>query len=166
MVILRIIARSELVTVRTHRRIMKELHREVLEKHIDETLPKHFQPEAMNVYHYKRRTLKYQKRKIRVKGHNRPNVWSGRTLREMRGLGSQIIADYSRARVQYTLHWQNVKNRRKASTLTQGGNTAERVKELEQINLNESYKYGVWMRQRYLEKINDPANRRKRMRRR
>lgn len=40
-------------------------------------LPKHFTPAAEIEYGYQKRTAKYLKRKQRVKGHQRPLVWSG-----------------------------------------------------------------------------------------
>lgn len=41
-------------------------------------LPKHFTPAAYNAYKYAPRTTRYGKRKMRLKGHTRPLVFTGR----------------------------------------------------------------------------------------
>ena len=143
MVILRVLARSELVTIKTHKKIMEEVHRGVMEHHLIDSMPLRFRAGAENVFHFKRRTRAYQKRKLRVKGHNKTLVWSGQTEQDIRQLKTAIIANSNRARVQYTMHFQKVQNRRKASTLREGSNLAERVTELEKILQREIDSYGV-----------------------
>ena len=45
-------------------------------------LRRHFDESAYGRYHFKRRTRDYTQRKRRVKRHNRPLFWSGKTMRE------------------------------------------------------------------------------------
>lgn len=164
MTFVKVISRSSLVTLRTHKKIMRDLHRELMEKHLDDTVPLHFKPGAENVYHYQRRSKKYQERKRRVKGHNRPLVWSGRTERELKQQKQGITSTATRSRLQYTLHWQKVANRKKASTLDRRGNTYQRKLELEKILNREVEAYGKWLENRYVEEINKPANQAQRRR--
>ena len=42
--------------------------------------PEHFTESATKRYKYRSRTEKYMRRKARIKGHQRPLVWSGRTM--------------------------------------------------------------------------------------
>jgi len=44
-------------------------------------LKRHFKVGAVQRYRYRRRTEKYQRRKLRLKGHQEPLVWSGETRR-------------------------------------------------------------------------------------
>lgn len=164
MVFLKVVQRSSLVTVRKHRQIMRQLHREVMVKHLRETVPQHFDERAKNVYHYERRSRKYEARKLRVKGHTRPLVWSGRTLRELKQQEGGIIATATRSRLVYRFHWQNVKaeNRRKQSTFL--GQMLKRKQELETFLVREHTEYARWFEQRYAEEVNKPHNQAQRRR--
>jgi hypothetical protein len=44
-------------------------------------LARHFEPSAVRRYGYAPRSAGYRKRKRRIKGHDRPLVWSGRSER-------------------------------------------------------------------------------------
>ncbi|HSG69417.1 MAG TPA: hypothetical protein VLA12_03335 [Planctomycetaceae bacterium] len=75
------------LTKRTHGKIMRLLMRNEMTRHVTETLPKHFENNRMTApggsYGYAKRSLGYQRRKARQKGHTRPNVWSGALRRKI-----------------------------------------------------------------------------------
>jgi len=55
---------------------------------------RHFKPEAYRRYGYTERTAGYVRKKLRVKGHNRPMVWSGESetlarIRDVRATRNQ-----------------------------------------------------------------------------
>lgn len=164
MVFLKVVQRSHLVTIRKHRQIMRQLHREVMVKHLRETVPQHFEERAKNVYHYERRSRKYEATKLRKKGHTRPLVWSGRTLRELKMQEGGIIATSTRSRLVYRFHWQEVKaeNRKRQSTFR--GQMLKRKEELETFLVREHTEYARWFEKRYAEEVNKPANQTQRRR--
>lgn len=164
MVFLKVVQRSSLVTIRKHRSIMRDLHREVMVKHLRETVPLHFDERAKYVYHYERRSRRYEARKLREKGHTRPLVWSGRTLRELKQQEGGIIFTPTRSRLVYQFHWQEVaaRNRKRQSTFK--GQMLKRKEELEKFLVREHEEYARWFERRYKEEVNKPHNQAQRRR--
>lgn len=61
-------------------------------------LPVHFTTKATGLYGYAQRTEKYQRRKVRLKHHNKPLVFTGALQRALQGVAS-ITASNSGVRV-------------------------------------------------------------------
>lgn len=106
------VTRSSNVTARTHSRLMRDLLYALMRLHLTRTLPRHFQAGAENRYHYQRRRLKYQQRKMRKFGHNRPLVWTGRTEQGLRS-NSRITATQYKSRLYYRNYFPLTDERRK-----------------------------------------------------
>lgn len=83
----------DLVTPRTHAKIMRDINRKQGEKHKSKTILKHFEnvPETRpgGAYGYEKRGQRYAFRKQKAKGHRRPNVFSGRMRETI--LSSSIV---------------------------------------------------------------------------
>lgn len=149
-VILNPIVRSSLVTARTHGRLMREiLYREMVD-HLQKRIPKHFVTGADRVYHMRPRTRKYVKRKLRVKGHNRPLVWSGRTERDLIASKHRITRTQKQARLYYKNYFPLKDNQRKEIEIVLEREKAEMAR-----NLGRNYK----------QECNNPLNQTKRRRR-
>lgn len=86
---------SDQVNQRTHNRILKLVNQKSMYIHRDKRMGKHYKdiPETRpgGGYGYDKRSKRYQERKKRKKGHNRPNEWSGKTKRYVRN-NSKITA--------------------------------------------------------------------------
>jgi len=145
---------EDLVTERTHKRILRQVNREIGVLHRNKTLKKHFEnnPDTRSggAYGYEARTKKYQIRKARKKGHQRPLVFSGEMRRTVLGT-SRVTAtkDHWRvyARTGKTL---NPELRRQITD------------ELEAVSEREIDQYISLMQRRYTMLANRPENRRKR----
>ena len=87
---------TRLLTRRGHGVLMKHLYKTLGDIHKRETIKKHFKivPETFTTsggYKYERRSRPWRKIKIRLKGHQKPLVFSGR-LQKAVVLGSKIAA--------------------------------------------------------------------------
>jgi hypothetical protein len=105
-------------------------------------------------YGYEKRSDRYEKRKLRKKGHNLPNVLSGKTRNEFGNnarAGKGITATQDRAR--WTLRNYFPLN-------------AQRRKELEAITEDERKEIAFDVRGFYVSFVLDPKNRRQRQRKR
>lgn len=147
------IVRDRRVTARNHAVIMRRLLLAEMFRHLRETIPKHFQAGAQNVYHYKARTLKYQRYKLKKKGHNRPLVWSGRTEREIQ-TGALITANQYRSILSYKNYFPLTK-----------ADTKERKEEIQKINQGELITIYRRLKKGYAFQVRLPQNRTQRMRR-
>ena len=82
------IVRVEGVNKRLHAQALRFANRATMQKHVLTTLGKHYKqlPETQpgGDYGYVSRSAKYLAKKQRVKGHQDPLVWSGRTKRHIR----------------------------------------------------------------------------------
>lgn len=65
--------------VRAHRKFVQDSLTVVLADHHARRIPGHFKPWAVAYYGYKPRSKAYTKRKLRLKGHNDPLVYTGIT---------------------------------------------------------------------------------------
>jgi len=141
------IVRSNLVTARNHAVIMKCLLLMLMYRHLRETIPKHFRDGAQNVYHYRTRTIKYQRYKLKKKGHNRPLVWSGRTERDIQ-TGAVITANQYRSILAYKNYFPLTK-----------ADTKERKEEIQKINKNEMIDAFRRLKSGYKFQVQLPQNR-------
>ena len=69
--------RSNLLTVRLHKKLMKVLFYNMAIDHATDNLPRHFTYGAYQLYDYKRRARKYTEKKFKLYGHRNPNVLTG-----------------------------------------------------------------------------------------
>lgn len=73
--------RSSLVTKRGHNQIMRRLNRQFMTR-VRDNLPRHFERNTKTApggaYGYEKRGKRYQIRKAKTKGHQIPNVFTGR----------------------------------------------------------------------------------------
>lgn len=148
----RITYESNLVTPRNHNKIMNILFRDVATRHRDVRLPRRFRkgPKTREggEYGFDRRTLKYQRRKRRKKGHLNPNVWSGET-REL-AKSAKVRATAKRARIYFRSHFKM---------------TSERHDEIERVSGPEKRADVKRMTREYAEMANMKRFRRTRKRR-
>lgn len=102
MMILNMTLESNLFTKRGHKTVVRKLLRESMERHRDVKLPRHFDRNADTApggaYGYAKRTAKYQRRKAKRKGHQKPLVLSGR-LKDHVLAQSRITATATRTRL-------------------------------------------------------------------
>jgi D-tyrosyl-tRNA(Tyr) deacylase len=149
------IVQSDIVTARTHAKLMRELNREVMERHAAENLPKHFAnvPETFpgaGGYRYRRRQEKYNQMKRRRFGEAIPNVKTG-ALREAVLAKVKVTATQHRARI-----------------LTSGTRehqlTDWQRREIEIRSEREKREDIKWQEQEYSRRVQLPENRRKRRR--
>lgn len=70
---------ENLITERTHWRLLKQVNGEVMERHKNVTMKKHFEVKALRLYAavYKPRTKAYTKRKLRIHHTQAPLVYTG-----------------------------------------------------------------------------------------
>lgn len=90
--------RSPEHTLRELRQAVKSGLKRLVEQWHQRALPEHFEPIARRRYGYQRRTQRYQKRKLRVKHHDNPLVWSG-TLRDTATRRAAVTGSSKQARV-------------------------------------------------------------------
>lgn len=93
---------SELLTTRGIRQIANIANRTTMLEHKVQRLAGRFENNALTKpggpLGFGKRTAKYQKRKARVKHHQRPNVWSGE-LREKVLSSARVTATYRQAKL-------------------------------------------------------------------
>lgn len=144
---------EDLVTKRTHARIMREVLRTSMLRHRDHRLGKHFKDIAETRpgggYHYEQRNPEYVKAKLKRKGHRRPLVWSGRTMRFVRN-NSRITATQKRARLTARNYFPL---------------TLQRREEIEAFTPREKQEVEQGIQRLYLKEAAKPENRRRRKRR-
>jgi hypothetical protein len=75
---------------------------------------KHFEEEAVRRYGYAPRSEKYERRKLRIKGHNDPLVWSGVSRR----LASIVKVRATTAGASVVMNAPRLNMQRRASELT------------------------------------------------
>lgn len=142
-----------IVTKRTHARIMRDVWRTLMLRHRDHRLGKHYQDIAETrpggAYHYERRNEKYQEAKLKLKGHQKPLVWSGRMSRYIRN-NSRITATQKRGRLVARNYFPL---------------TAQRRDEIEAFSPAEEREITQGARRLYLKEAAKPENRRQRKRR-
>lgn len=174
-VVIKPVINTNMVTRQTHGKIMKRLMLELMMFHIKYVLPLHFQEGAEHVYHYFRRTTKYLKAKQIKHGHQKPNVWSGKTEEEMKAKSPADVAHTQwKARLRHRFHWQRGGSRggsRGAKDGNQtpgakGSGTFQRKLEMEKVLKREVRDKSAYLARRYVEECNNPANKRKRRPRR
>lgn len=141
------IVRAEFVTVRTHGRVMRNVLRELMVDHLEHRLPGHFSKGAERKYHYRNRTAKYLKRKRRLKGHDIPLVFTGRTRRDLMASKHRITATQHRSRLYFKNHFPLKNDQR---------NEIEIVLQYEQRDM------ARFTRRRYAEECRKPENKAKR----
>ncbi len=145
---------SDLVTARTHKKILREAYRRALMNHREKRLGKHYRENAETRpgggYGYDPRNPEYVKRKQRVKGHRRPLVWSGRLQRFVRN-NSRITATAKGGRLKTPV----IRKRRREFV-------SQYVRELEAITPAEQKEIINEIREFYLAAVQKPENRRQR----
>lgn len=143
--------KSDLVTKRNHDKIMNKLHRTTMERHQRVGLPARFRqgPKTRpgGEFDFEKRSLKYQRRKKKRKGHLKPNVWTGKTLQ--RAKSAQVRATAKGGRIYFRSHFRM---------------RLSRLNEFERISPLEVSKYIRTMKREYVEMANSPQYRRKRKR--
>lgn len=142
--------RSDLVTARTHNRIMREVWRRALLNHREKRLAKHYQEGAEQKYGYRPRDPAYTAAKLRVKGHRKPLVWSGQLQRFVRNNG-RITATAKGGRLKTPV----VRKRRKEFV-------GQYVREIESFTPEERREIVKEVKALYLAEVNKPQNRRQR----
>lgn len=145
---------EDLATERTHKRLLKQVNRDIAVLHRNRTLRKHFENRAETrpggEYGYAARTKKYQIRKAKKTGHQRPMVFSGDMLRTVTST-SRITATKDKWRVY-------ARTGKKFRPLL-----GRQIKdELEAVAESELDHYLSLMQKRYVILANRPENRRKR----
>ena len=68
---------------RAHSQIMRQILRNVMTRHQYERLPKHFEELAYTEYGAQQRSAKYNERKQKKYGHQKPNVKTGKLRRSV-----------------------------------------------------------------------------------
>ena len=87
-------------------------------------LPRHFTTSAYNSYRYTPRTDRYQKRKMRLKGHTRPLVFTGRMKKmlssvfRVSGTSKKATISMNGPRYMYQYHKSKVVDKAKEVTMT------------------------------------------------
>lgn len=81
---------------------------ETAKYHHTENRAKRFTEAGAAELGFRKRTPKYEKRKRKTKGHNRPNVWSGTS--ERRSRQARITATNTSARLRYNIPALNFNN--------------------------------------------------------
>lgn len=108
--------RSQLFTKRGHAKVMRFAFRNRMEFFRDELLPTHFEVNELTrpggPYGFARRTAKWQKKKAKVKGHQKPLVYSG-NLKASVMSNSTITATQHRGRFQARAPFPLTEQRRK-----------------------------------------------------
>ena len=137
---------TKLFTIRGHGRAMNKLYRKLGERHKKFTIRKHFKnvPETratVGGYHYERRSRRWKKIKLRIKGHTKPNLFSG-DLQEAVVSGSKVAATQRKfsfpARAPFPLK-------------------EKRREELEVISKREKREYTRWLQRIYPRTVSLPS---------
>ncbi len=140
------------VTKRTHNKIMKKINRAAMIHHRDKRLALHYQENAKTrpggEYGFRERSKKYNRRKMRKKGHTKPNVYSGYMQRYIRN-NSRITATRNRGRF-YSRNYFKMK--------------VEARQEIEVVARSEHVEIAKEQNERYTTEANKPSNQRKRRR--
>lgn len=84
-----------------HNRANKESWRETAIHHHRTNRAKRFTQAGARELDFRRRSSEYERRKRRVKGHNRPNVWSGESERRSRQV--RVTSTSKSARMRYSI---------------------------------------------------------------
>ena len=71
------------LTPRNHARLMRDINRRIMERHAKQRLPNHFEEAAYSLYDARQRDSRYVQTKRKRRGHNRPNVKTGRLRRSV-----------------------------------------------------------------------------------
>lgn len=155
MAIIKFEIREQLVTKRTHARIMRQILRDAMMHHREKRLARHYQDipatRPGGAYGYEPRGTKYTRRKAQKKGHTRPLVWSGRLQRFVRNNG-KITATQHRAR----FHTPRLPQR--SNVLA-----AQFAREIEAISRDEADReIPADLQARYLKEVVKPSNQRQR----
>jgi hypothetical protein len=139
---------ENLVTARTHAKILKLINREAMEFHRDITLFRHFKPDAMRRYSavYKKRSKKYMQRKARVYRTQDPLVYSGH-LKAVITQTSNVTSTQYGARLYARSYFLL---------------TAERRAEIEYVSADEQREMAERIQRRYAQECRKPENMRKR----
>ena len=142
---------TDLVTARTHNKIMRTVNRETGEHIATKVTKKKFQKSALREYPgiVTPRGEKYNRRKQRKVGHTIPNVLSGR-MREHVTSNSRVTATRNGGRVMLRNYFPMQARQRQELEAMNQGDVARA-----QVHAN-----NVWLRE-----ANKPKNRRKRKRR-
>jgi len=144
--------RSDLLTTRQHAKIMRDVNREIMERHRRLILRRHFEgtPEtrAGGAWDYAPRSLKYNRWKKRKVGHTIPLVLTGK-LKQIVLTQSKITATQHRSRL-YVRGYFPMK--------------PELRDEIEAVSSQDAAALVKWAKKEYIDRANDPANRRKRRR--
>lgn len=148
----KVVQNTELVTTRSHKKILNVLFRETMTRHRDVGLQSRFRrgPKTRpgGEFGFEKRSKKYQKRKTRKKGHLKPDVWSGKTRDAAQA--STVRATAKGGKIQF-----------RASHALE----VERRTELEKISSQELSKYIKTFKRRYTELANSSKFKRKRRKR-
>lgn len=149
MIIFKIEHQSELVTARNHNKIMNVNYRELMNRHKQTGLQSRFRrgPKTRpgGEFGFSKRSLKYQRRKQKIKGTLAPNVWSGKTRENAKN--ATVRATAKRGTIKFPTGYRL---------------TYQRRQELEGISRMEQYKYAKTMKRRYIEMANSRQFKRKR----
>lgn len=140
--------REDLVTVRTHNRIMGDLMRETIYGHRDKTLQEHFRPGNAQRYHMERRSQRWQKYKLKHYGTNIDLVATGETQRMLAAVLPTSTKD--RGRIRARTHFPLTDKRRQ---------------EIEVVLVSERGDIVKFINKEYVRRAMLPGNRRRRMRR-
>lgn len=93
---------SSLVTKRTHNKLMRKLHRQAMSRIRFSYWPRHFERNTDTApggaYGYEKRSKRWQQRKARTVGHQKPLVFSGRMRRHILG-NARIAATATRGTI-------------------------------------------------------------------
>jgi len=141
---------SDLVTPRTHARIMRDINRDTGEYVRDTIVPRKFTRQAYLEYPdvVRRRTKKYAERKTRQVGHDIPNVLTGR-MRDEVPARSRVTATQHGGRVYIRNYFPMRESTRQ---------------ELEVMNKRDRDRIRARALRMYEKETNRPENRRKRRR--
>lgn len=144
---------TDLVTKRTHNKILREVNREVGEFVAARILPGKFKRTAFRKYSsvFHTRSLKYRKRKRAKHGSASPNVATGKMKRHILtpGLGHKVRATSSGGNVHIKNYFAMPKWQRR---------------EMEVLNNRDRAGMAEIAEGEYFKRVNDPDNRRKRRR--
>jgi hypothetical protein len=137
---------ENLVTARTHARLLKEAAEAAMIAHRDLIMPNHFTTTGARKYRFKKRAKGTMINKARKYGHQNPNVMTG-AMREIVRSQTKITRTQYGARM-YVRNYFPL--------------TADRRREMEVVQPDEEQGHAARIRRFYLFSANDPKNMRKR----
>lgn len=143
---LKITWNEQLVTARTHARILKEAAQASMEFHRDVTMPQHFTTAGARKYGFAKRSKKTQIIKARKYHHQLPNVMSG-AMRGLVRMNSKITRTQYGARL-YVRNYFPL--------------TEQRRREMEIVTPDEEQAFANRMERSYGFSVRQPENMRKR----